>query len=229
MLRKVTGLVAFALVVLMSASAPLSAQGKVEASFLVGWTFSDGVDVGDQPPILSQDGELFDRIDPDDSFKWGFMVGFNATPNVEVGFQYGRQPTTLQASGTTDREIGDLSVTTYHGYVAYNFLEAESKVRPYALFGMGATNFSSVDFVTSVTQQPRTIEGETQFSTTISAGVKFFASPNVGARFGVQWVPTYIKTDAGGWWCDPWFGCYVVGNSQYSSQWDLSGGVVFRF
>ena len=114
MLRKVTGLVAFALVVLMSASAPLSAQGKVEASFLVGWTFSDGVDVGDQPPILSQDGELFDRIDPDDSFKWGFMVGFNATPNVEVGFQYGRQPTTLQASGTTDREIGKTVLIEIH-------------------------------------------------------------------------------------------------------------------
>jgi len=226
MLRKVTGLVAFALVVLITA--PLSAQGKVEASFLLGWTFSDGVDVGDGVPIMSQDGEFFDRVDPKDSFKWGFMVGFNATPNVEVGFQYGRQPTTLEASGTTDREIGDLSVTTYHGYVGYNFLEADSKVRPYVLFGMGATSFSSVDF-TTLGGDARTINGETQFSTTIAFGAKFFATPNFGARFGLQWVPTYIKTDAGGWWCDPWFGCYIVGNSQYSSQWDLSGGVVFRF
>jgi opacity protein-like surface antigen len=227
MLRKVTGLVAFALVVLMTA--PLSAQGKVEASFLLGWTFSDGVDVGDSAPILSQDGELFDRIDPQDSFKWGFMIGFNATPNVEVGFQYGHQSTTLEASGTTTREIGDMGVTTYHGYVGYNFLEAGSKIRPYVLFGLGATNFSSVDFTTVVSQENRTIQGETQFSTTIAAGAKFFATPNVGARFGIQWVPTYIKTDAGGYWCDPWFGCYIVGNSQYSSQWDLSGGVIFKF
>jgi hypothetical protein len=59
--------------------------------------------------------------------------------------------------------------------------------------------------------------------------VKFFPNPSFGVRFGAQWTPTYIKTDPGGYWCDPWFGCYVVGEAQYSSQWDLSGGVVFRF
>ena len=48
-------------------------------------------------------------------------------------------------------------------------------------------------------------------------------------RIGLQWTPTYIKSDAVGWWCDPWFGCYLVGDPQYANQFEINGGVVFRF
>jgi opacity protein-like surface antigen len=171
---------------------------------------------------------VFDRVDPQDSFKWGFMGGFLATPNVEVGFQFGQQLTRLEAGGTSTVEIGDLTVNTYHGYVAYNFGEEDAPLRPYVMGGMGATSFSSVDFTTRA-GAPGTINGETQFSTIFGAGVKFFANPNVGARVGIQWIPTYIKSDAGGWWCDPFWGCYLVGDPQYSNQWDFSGGITFRF
>jgi hypothetical protein len=51
----------------------------------------------------------------------------------------------------------------------------------------------------------------------------------VGVRFGVQWTPTYIKTDSEGWWCDPYWGCYVVADAQYSNQFELSGGITLRF
>jgi hypothetical protein len=51
----------------------------------------------------------------------------------------------------------------------------------------------------------------------------------LGARFNFHWIPTYIKSDAVGWWCDPFWGCYVVGNAQYANQLEFSGGVVFRF
>ena len=30
-------------------------------------------------------------------------------------------------------------------------------------------------------------------------------------------------------WCDPYWGCYTVGDAQYSNQWELSGGVTLRF
>jgi hypothetical protein len=45
----------------------------------------------------------------------------------------------------------------------------------------------------------------------------------------MRWTPTYIKTDAAGWWCDPFWGCYLVGNAQYSNQFTFEGGVTFRF
>ena len=119
-------------------------------------------------------------------------------------------------------------MSTYHGYFGYNFFEPEAKVRPFVLFGLGATSFGSVDF-TTLNGTPFTIDGSTQFSTTLAAGVKMFPSPGFGFRAGVQWIPTYIKSDADGYWCDPWFGCYVVGDARYSNQWDLSAGVIVRF
>ena len=96
------------------------------------------------------------------------------------------------------------------------------------MLGLGATNYSGVDYTRS-NGQSGTIGSETQFSTLFGAGVKFFPSPSVGARVGIQWIPTYIKSDAAGYWCDPYWGCYMVGDAQYSNQWDISGGITFRF
>jgi hypothetical protein len=59
--------------------------------------------------------------------------------------------------------------------------------------------------------------------------VKFAGNSPIGARFGVRSTPTYIKTDEAGWWCDPWWGCYVVGDAQYSNQFEMSGGIMLRF
>lgn len=163
-----------------------------------------------------------------DSFKWGFSAGAVLDEGLEVGFMFGQQRSTLTAGGTNTIDIGDMAVNTYHGYLAYNFLEDDDAVRPYVMGGAGATNFGSVDY-TRRNGQTGTITGETRFSTIWGAGVKFYPGPNVGVRVGVQWTPTYIKSDAAGWWCDPFWGCYVVGNAQYANQIDFSGGITFRF
>ena len=220
----------------MCLTATLSAQDKrVEASVSAGWTFSDGVSTDDDELFLAPDGNQYNRIDPNDSFKWGFAVGFLATPNMEAGFQYGMQSTSLEVSGLIggaegSREFGDLMVNTYHGYFTYNFLEKDARLRPYATFGLGVTRYGSVDFQTAFGQFSTT--ATTQFSSTWGAGVKYFARPNIGIRAGVQWTPTYVKTSVEGWWCDPASdaGCYVVGGDpQYSNQVDLTAGVIFRF
>ena len=58
--------------------------------------------------------------------------------------------------------------------------------------------------------------------------MKISPSPR-SAWLEARWTPTYIKSDAEGWWCDPYWGCYVVGNPQYSYQLELSGGITLRF
>ena len=80
--------------------------------------------------------------------------------------------------------------------------------------------------VTGATGQ---IGGFTQFSTTWGAGVKGFISDSLSWKGGIGWTPTYIKSDAEGWWCDPYWGCYVVGDAQYSNQWQFNGGIVVKF
>jgi len=36
-------------------------------------------------------------------------------------------------------------------------------------------------------------------------------------------------TDSAGYWCDPYWGCAVVGNAQFSNQFELSAGLTLRF
>jgi hypothetical protein len=216
--------IAFAACALMLASAPAFAQ-KGEVGVFAGWVFADGVSGN---AVLVPGVGTFDRIDPKDSFGWGFDVGVFVGPNAEVGFMYSQQPTKLEAGGTTTKEIGDLSTHTYHGVFTYNFGPGDSKIRPYVFGGLGGTSFGDVNY-TRANGVSGTISGLSRFSTTWGAGVKVYGSNHVGGRFGIRLTPTYIKSDAAGWWCDPYWGCYLVGNAQYANQVDINGGVTFRF
>src|SRR4249920_2453354 len=126
---------AAAFIVLMGAVPAFAQDVRPELSITVGWTFADGVSA--TSPILAG-GQLYDRVDPKDSFSWGLGFGFPVNENVELGFLFGQQPSTLIAGGTTEKEIGDFTTNTYHGYFGYNFGPGDAKVRPYFLFGLGA-------------------------------------------------------------------------------------------
>jgi hypothetical protein len=219
-------IVAVAGLLVLAGSVPAFAQdSKVEVSATIGWAFSDGVSA--DTPVLAPDGNIYDRVDPKDSFLWGLTGGVNVTENAEVGFMWTQQMSSLLVGGTNERDLGDMTVSTYHGYFAYNFFPSDSTVRPFLLIGLGATDFGDVD--ATLLGADRTIKGASQFSSTWAAGVKAFPNPRVGFRGQMRWTPTYIKTDAAGWWCDPFWGCYLVGNAQYSNQFTFEGGVTFRF
>jgi opacity protein-like surface antigen len=215
--------IAFAACALMLASAPAFAQ-KAEVAVTFGWVISDGVDFGSS---VVAPGGVYTRVDPKDSFGWGIDLGFFVGPNAEVGFLYGQQLSKLEVSGTKIVDVGDMTISTYHGTFTYNFGAHDAAVRPYLMGGLGATSFGSVDYVGN--RGPGTINSSTRFSTTWGAGAKFYGASKVGARVGVLWTPTYISSEAAGYWCDPYWGCYLVGNAKYSNQFELQGGVTFRF
>jgi opacity protein-like surface antigen len=217
--------IVLAVAVLLMASGTAMAQKKVEVSGLVGWTFSDGV-AGDG--IKAPDGNVYNSVDLKDSVNYGFMLGIMATDNFEVGFLFNRQQSGVTLGGTQTRFLGDMGINTYHGYVAYDFGEADAKFRPYILGGIGATNFGKVNY-TNAAGASATLASTTRFSTTWGGGIKYFPAPSVGLRVGLRWTPTYITTDSAGWWCDPYWGCWVVGNAKYANQVDFSGGVTIRF
>jgi opacity protein-like surface antigen len=213
-----------AMVVGLAAAAAQAQDPRVEISGTAAWTYSDGVTAS---PVTLPGVGTFDSIEPKDSFSWGVRLGFMATPNVEIGALYDQQQSKLQIGGTNPFEIGDMSVHNYHGYLAYNFGEASAKVRPYVLGGLGATQYGAV--TAKVGSVERDIDGTTKFSTTWGAGLKMYPGKNFGIRIEGRWTPTYIKSDAAGWWCDPYWGCYVASDAQYSNQFELGGGITLRF
>jgi Outer membrane protein beta-barrel domain len=214
--RRLTWMLAVAV---LSSPVARAQDHNVELSGTAGWVFSDGV---------TGSGD-FARIDPKDAFSWGARIGFLVNENVEVGGLFNQQSTSYEigsvAGGALD--AGDVSIYNYHGYIAYNFGVADAPVRPYFLGGAGVTQYGS--FTTALGGQ-REIGGDTKFSTTWALGLKMFpGGGGFGIRLEGRWTPTYIKSDAEGVWCDPYWGCYTVGDAQYSNQWELSGGITLRF
>jgi hypothetical protein len=102
-----------ALGIVVWAAPAVAQEQRFEASVLLGWAFSEGVD-GD--PVITGDGNVYNRVDPKDSFKWGLSGGALVTEGAEVGFMFGQQRSTLEASGTNTVDVGDMTVDTYHGY-----------------------------------------------------------------------------------------------------------------
>jgi hypothetical protein len=212
-------------VALAALTATAAEEKKVELSATFGYTFSDGVSSAGGAIKVPGIG-TFDRIDPKDSGSWGVRLGYMVNENSEVGFLYDQQATELDLGGTATAKLGDLSIHNYHGYYAYNAGDVDAKARPYFLFGLGATQFGAIALATANTH---TIGGTTKFSGTAALGLKLYPSPKFGLRLEGRWTPTYIKSDAAGWWCDPYWGCYMASNAQYANQFELSGGLIIRF
>jgi hypothetical protein len=228
MTRKLTWMVAVAF--LAGGSLASAQEKRVELAGLAGWTFSDGVSGGAEGTL----GD-FTRIDPKDSFSWGLRLGYMVNEHMEIGGLFDQQMSKLTVTGTlistpteTTNDIADWKLHNYHGYIAYHFGSVDSHVRPYFLGGLGATNYGGIDV--NIAGNTRSVGGNTQFSTTWALGVKAYpGGNNVGLQLEARWTPTYIKSDAEGWWCDPYWGCYTVGSAQYSNQFNLSGGITLRF
>jgi len=226
MLKKV--LIGALLCVAIGATTASAQTPRISITGLVGWTFADGVS-GDG--AFAANGNFYNRIDPQDSVHYGFSAGVFVNANTEVGFMWRRQMTKVDVSGPSiTTTLGDQDIDNYHGYFAYYFGDPEGHFNPYFLGGFGATHFGTVNFTSAIGGVQRSIAGETQFSTTWGAGVRLNVNPHFGFKAGMQWTPSYIKSDPSGYWCDPWYGgCYVVGNAQYANQFEILGAVTFRF
>jgi hypothetical protein len=209
--------------VMLAMATPAYAQLKYEVSFLGGYTFAEGI-TGDAQ--ITPSG-TFNAIDVKSGGAFNLSFGVVAGNGAEVGFMWSRQMSELSLSGLDTRTLGDMNIDSYHGYFGYNW-RPDSNVRPYFLFGLGATDYGSVAF-TKANGDPAAISGPVRFSALIGAGVKTWVNDNFGFKLGAVYTPTYITSDAEGWWCDPYWGCYLVGDHKYSNQFQLQGGVTFRF
>jgi len=200
-------------------------ERRFEISGQLGWTASDGVNGS---AVRAGDGNVYDAIEPRDSFSWGLSGGYYVTPNLLAEVAWDRQHSNLELTGTNSRGLGDFNIDNVHALLAYHFGGSNAPIRPYLAGGLGWTNYGSLDY-TGPANVTRSIDGNAHFSTKWEAGVKVAATKNLALRAGVNYTPTYVKSDSTGWWCDPYWGCYVTSDAQYSNQWEFAGGLSFRF
>ena len=116
MFRAVIRQVAWAVAIgAVLAATPAQAQDpRIEIGGSVGWTLSDGVTFDG---VVAGNGNVYNSIEPKDSFSYSLNLGFLVNPNVEVGFLFDQQKSKLVVGGTSEFEVGDMSVDNYHGYV----------------------------------------------------------------------------------------------------------------
>ncbi len=193
--------------------APSFGQERFEIQPFVGFKYGGSI------PVQQNDLNLA-KISIDTSVNAGVSFTFNATENLGLEFLWNRQPTkatgVLSGGGKYPEKI-NINLDQFHGNLLINFNEEDAPLRPFLLFGLGATRGSGQG------------SSETKFSFGLGGGIKYFFTKNMGVRLQARYAPTYLYSTAGGLWCNWWGYCWVLSNDKFLSQGDVTAGLVIRF
>jgi len=168
---------------------------------------------------------LFHRIEVGNALNYGLTAGFLLGEHPAIEFQWNKMSADTRAqpiNGGSSIKVFSLGQNQYMANFLFHFTDRESRTRPFAFFGLGA---SSLD------PDRSGVKGTTRFAVSLGAGAKRNLSKHLGLRGQVKWSPTYLSTTTnGGYWCDPfWGGCWVIGNNHYLNEFDVTGGITLRF
>jgi len=197
--------------------------------FLLTSAFSQNVELtgyvgGQLNGVLDLSTSLFRRIEVENSMNYGLSAGYLVGEHYGVEFQWNhsKADTFAQpAGGGSDIKVFALNQDQYMGNFLFHFTDREAKLRPFAFFGLGASHLSP---------DRSGVDSTTRFAFSLGGGAKYNISKHFALRGQAKWSPTYITTTDGGYWCDPfWGGCWVVGNDHYLHEFDITGGITFRF
>jgi len=215
------------LMMLPVTSAAYAQHVEVGATF--GYTFSEGVSITPRPVL----GVIYDGLGVDSGKTAGFTFGVYLSEQSQVEFLWNRQFSSFSAGNPAPSvQLADVNVDNFFGNFVYNWGVREAKVRPFMLIGIGATHYAPgapIAIAAPVTGQSA-IDSATKFAWTLGGGVKVYPAEHVGLRLNARWTPTYIKSDAEGLWCDPFYPtCWVLSEADYSNQFSINGGITLRF
>src|ERR1700745_2408668 len=191
------------------------AQEGIEVTPFIGGQINTGLDLSTA---------RYNRLDVQNGRNYGVSVGYliGKYAGIEFTWSHNQADTLAQsAGGGADQKVFGLSTNQYLGDFVVHFKERESRLRPFVLFGAGATNLApNRSHVNSITR----------FAWVFGGGVKYSFSKHIGVRLQAKWSPTYINTTTEGVWCDPfWFGCWAKGDSVFLKELDGTAGLTFRF
>ena len=164
----------------------------------------------------------YGRVTIKGGFAYGITLAYTPSRHAQIEIMWSRTDSSLYGDLTiqpqTSIKVFKLHTDQFHVNFMPMFLQANGRVMPYLLFGLGLTY-----------AKPPNVSGETRFSWSIGGGAKVMFRENIGLRLQAKWAPTYINTTSGGLWCDWWGFCYMIPVSNYMSQGEFTGGIFFRF
>lgn len=201
-------------------ASPANAQNRFEIAGTFGYTFSEGLEV---ERATFEDGFIDEIATPSDAAVGG-SVNFWLDQRIQLGLQIDRQATTLEVDGSSRQEVTSMTIFNYHAVATFHGGTSSSTVRPFAMIGLGATQYQLDDLADT------SFEGDVRFSGTLGAGVKAYLTERVGLMFIGRWTPTYITSSPEGFYCSPYWpgGCVVTEDPHYANQLQLAGGIILR-
>ena len=223
-LKKLFFFCAFVPLAVVLTSTLQAQEFKLEIIPYAGYSFSEGVGIN---PTDVGDGIIVDEVNPKSGYSYGFSIDALVSEHFAIGFNFNEQQSSLEGNikGTGKREFTDMKLRNYHAIFTYNLGDEDDGVRPFVFGGLGATQYSPDDIMGTG------VEGDTRFSSTWGGGVKLYGGKHVGVRLTCRWTPTYIKSDPSGIWCSPYWPwqCWVVGEANYSHQFEMTAVLILRF
>jgi opacity protein-like surface antigen len=178
---------------------------EITISPMAGYTTPGGFEVGQADLDIKLKGGL----------TWGGQLGFVPHDGFAFEVSYMQQESHI-AVGSTD--LLGIKVGQLHGNFIFEKIRYGTKTRPYFLLGAGATFFNP----------DGGLEGESRFSFALGAGVKTKMSEKLGFKIQGKYNPTYISSDWGSTWCDPFYGCYQVADPDYLDQGEFTAGLIYK-
>lgn len=205
-----------AIFVLITSSLAQDHLQNIEITPHVGGQINGGLDIHTT---------LFRRIEVQNGLSYGITAGYLVGDHYGIEFQWNKMNagTTAQpVTGAPSIKVFNLNQNQYMANFVVHLVDREHTVRPFAFFGLGASDLSP---------DRHGVNGTTRFAFSLGAGAKLKMTQHLGLRGQLKWSPTYITTTStGGVWCDPFFGgCWVTGNSHYLHEFDGNVGIIFRF
>jgi len=171
---------------------------------------TDGVQVNPPPP--AQPGDEVE-LEQGAVYGLGGDFVFNNNPNQRIGFFTSYQQTDFEDNAG----LADTGITITHLHFTAMSYYPQGKLEPFVIAGVGAGFFSPDD---------DTLQDVTRFSMQIGAGANYRLTEDVLLRFDLRWMPTFMDSD-GAAFCSG--ECTVYLKSEAYSQFQVNGGLLFRF
>ncbi len=206
------------LLVLMLITPALAWAQGVEITAYGGYNTGGNLDV--------READTRNKLKTAGSFSTGISLTWMKSPTYAFELFWGWRPTDLEGRDSTGatRTISSFNEHDIHANFLFIPYTKRDTIKPFLLLGIGATYLDPGEIEGPDTNP----SGSLRFSWALGAGVKGYLSERFGLRGQVRYHSTYISDQAGGTWCDYWYGCYQTVDTNWLDEWDFQVGIVIR-